>query len=81
MAGWQKTFKPTIKNPQCIIFAGNHGISSKGVSAYPPEVTFQMVENFKKGGAAINQLCNLADIKLKVIPLDLKTLQEIFLKI
>ena len=73
MAGWQSKIKPKIDNAQCLIFAGNHGISRKGVSAYPPEVTFQMVENFKKGGAAINQLCNLADIKLKVIPLDLKT--------
>ena len=71
MAGWQKTFKPTIKNPHCIIFAGNHGISNKGVSAYPSEVTSQMVENFKKGGAAINQLCKLAKIKLMVIPIDL----------
>ena len=71
MAGWQKTFKPTIKNPHCIIFAGNHGISNKGVSAYPSEVTSQMVENFKRGGAAINQLCKLAKIKLTVIPIDL----------
>ena len=71
MAGWQKNIKPTIKNPHCIIFAGNHGISNKGVSAYPSEVTAQMVENFKQGGAAINQLCKLAKIKLSVIPIDL----------
>ena len=71
MAGWQKKLKPTMKNPYCLIFAGNHGISNKGVSAYPSEVTYQMVENFKKGGAAINQLCDLANIKLSVIPIDL----------
>ena len=71
MAGWQKKIKPTIKNPHCLIFAGNHGISNKGVSSYPSEVTFQMVENFKNGGAAINQLCKLANIKLTVIPIDL----------
>ena len=71
MAGWQKKVKPTIKNPYCLIFAGNHGISNKGISAYPSEVTFQMVENFKNGGAAINQLCKLANIKLSVIPIDL----------
>ncbi len=71
MAGWQSKIRPKIDNVQCLIFAGNHGISVKGVSAYPSEVTIQMVENFKKGGAAINQLCNLADIKLSVIPLDL----------
>ncbi len=71
MAGWQKKLQPTMKNPYCLVFAGNHGISNKGVSAYPSEVTYQMVENFKKGGAAINQLCDLANIKLSVIPIDL----------
>ena len=69
MAGWQKKLKPTMKNPYCLVFAGNHGISNRGVSAYPSEVTYQMVENFKKGGAAINQLCDLANIKLSVIPI------------
>ena len=50
---------------------GNHGVAQKGVSAYPSEVTMQMVQNFKNGGAAINQLCCLADLELSVIPLDL----------
>ena len=72
MAGWQKKIKPTINNAHCLIFAGNHGIARKGVSAFPSEVTSQMVENFKKGGAAINQLCDLANISLSVIPIDLE---------
>ena len=72
MAGWQRKIKPTMKNSHCLIFAGNHGIAKKGVSAYPQEVTHQMVENFKKGGAAINQLCNLANIELSVFPIDLQ---------
>jgi len=72
MAGWQKKKKPTMNNFQCIVFAANHGVANKGVSAYPSEVTSQMVQNFKKGGAAINQLCNLANVKLSVIPIDLK---------
>lgn len=73
MAGWQKRINPEIKNAKCLVFAGNHGISDKDVSAYPTEVTSQMVKNFKKGGAAINQLCNLANINLSVIPIDLDT--------
>ena len=71
MAGWQRKIKPTMNNPHCLIFAGNHGVATHGVSAYPSVVTAQMVENFKNGGAAINQLCKLADLKLSIVPLDL----------
>ena len=72
MAGWQKKEKPTINNFQCLVFAGNHGVARRKVSAYPSEVTEQMVKNFINGGAAINQLCNLSDIKLSVIPISLE---------
>ena len=72
MAGWQRKTKPTMENVNCLVFAGNHGVSSKDVSAYPSTVTAQMVENFKNGGAAINQLCALAEITLSVIPIDLE---------
>ncbi len=72
MAGWQKKEKPTIKNFQCLVFAGNHGVAERNVSAYPSQVTEQMVKNFKNGGAAINQLCNLSNIKLSVIPISLE---------
>ena len=72
MAGWQKKEKPAIKNFQCLVFAGNHGVARRNVSAYPSEVTEQMVKNFKNGGAAINQLCNLSNIKLSVIPISLE---------
>ena len=50
----------------------NHGVAKKNVSAYPPEVTEQMVKNFENGGAAINQLCNLSNTSLSVIPIELK---------
>ena len=49
MAGWQKKINPSIENAHCLIFAGNHGVARKGVSAFPSEVTEQMVENFKAG--------------------------------
>ncbi|MFK7867008.1 MAG: nicotinate-nucleotide--dimethylbenzimidazole phosphoribosyltransferase [Alphaproteobacteria bacterium] len=71
LAGWQETVKPVINKPVCVVFAGNHGIAQQGVSAYPAEVTAQMVQNFQAGGAAINQLCALGNIGLEVIPLDL----------
>ena len=71
MAGWQGLEKPAIKNPACLIFAGNHGVTAQGVSAFPSDVTVQMVANFSHGGAAINQLCRAADAELIVTPIDL----------
>jgi nicotinate-nucleotide--dimethylbenzimidazole phosphoribosyltransferase len=73
MAGWQGQEKPEIKAPACLIFAGNHGVAQNGVSAFPPEVTEQMVLNFQHGGAAINQLCQAAGSSLNVFPLSLDT--------
>ena len=72
MAGWQKKIKPTMDNFKCIVFAGNHGVAKKDVSAYPADVTSQMVTNFKNGGAAINQLCNLAKVMLSIVPIELE---------
>jgi nicotinate-nucleotide--dimethylbenzimidazole phosphoribosyltransferase len=71
MAGWQGTHKPTAERPQIAIFAGNHGVTAKGVSAFPAEVTAQMVANFAHGGAAINQLARAFGAKLDVHALDL----------
>ena len=56
MAGWQGREIPQAERIQAVIFAGNHGVAARGVSAYPPEVTRQMVANFENGGAAINAL-------------------------
>lgn len=71
LAGWQGTDRPRITAPQVAIFAGNHGVVAKGVSAFPAEVTVQMVANFAHGGAAINQLARNAGASLTVTPLDL----------
>ncbi|WP_294221160.1 nicotinate-nucleotide--dimethylbenzimidazole phosphoribosyltransferase [uncultured Shimia sp.] len=72
-AGWRGNPRPSIDAPQVIIFAGNHGVTAQGVSAFPAEVTAQMVMNFEHGGAAINQLSKLAGADLDVIALDLDT--------
>lgn len=70
-AGWRGDARPEIKAPQVIVFAGNHGVTAKGVSAFPPEVTVQMVANFEAGGAAINQLAKLAGARMDVHAIDL----------
>ena len=66
LATWQGRNPPSVDRPYTAVFAGNHGIAAKGVSAYPAEVTAQMVQNFIDGGAAVNQLCSLANADLRV---------------
>jgi nicotinate-nucleotide--dimethylbenzimidazole phosphoribosyltransferase len=75
LAGWQGTGTPRISAPQVAIFAGNHGVVAQGVSAFPPEVTAQMVANFTHGGAAINQLARTfgASMTVDAIELDRPT--------
>ena len=70
-AGWQGAQKKDIESILIAIFAGNHGVAEKGVSAFPIEVTGQMVANFEQGGAAINQLAGLLPSTLKIVPIDL----------
>ncbi len=73
LAAWQGSSSPRAERIQIIVFAANHGIAAHGVSAYPSEVTLQMVANFTAGGAAINQLNDWLGSKLTVIPLSLDT--------
>ncbi len=72
LARWQGKAPPTLDNPMVAIFAGNHGVTARGVSAFPPEVTVQMVANFTNGGAAISQICALHGINLRVFELALE---------
>ncbi len=72
LATWQGRHPPRVERPYTAVFAGNHGVAAQGVSAYPAAVTQQMVQNFIAGGAAVNQLCGLADADLRVYELALE---------
>ena len=69
--GWRGGDLAEITAPQIIVFAGNHGVAARGVSAFPAEVTAQMVMNFQHGGAAINQIARANGATLDVVALDL----------
>ena len=69
--GWRGDSRPVIEVPQVIIFAGNQGVTAQGVSAFPADVTAQMVANFEVGGAAVNQLAKLAGARMDVHALEL----------
>ncbi len=69
LARWQGRARPRLDRVAVLVFAGSHGVTRQGVSAFPPEVTAQMVANFAAGGAAINQLAREAGAALTVVPL------------
>jgi nicotinate-nucleotide--dimethylbenzimidazole phosphoribosyltransferase len=71
LARWQGRAMPRLDRVEVLVFAGNHGVTARGVSPFPLEVTAQMAANFAAGGAAINQLARIADARLRVVPLSL----------
>jgi nicotinate-nucleotide--dimethylbenzimidazole phosphoribosyltransferase len=73
LALWQGRHPPRLERVDILVFAGNHGVTAQGVSAYPAAVTAQMVANFNAGGAAINQLARTAGASLRVVALALDT--------
>lgn len=58
---------PVLRKPQLLVFAADHGLAARGVSAYPSDVTWQMVENFLAGGAAVSVLARQHGIALTVV--------------
>jgi nicotinate-nucleotide--dimethylbenzimidazole phosphoribosyltransferase len=71
LARWQRRDLPRLDRVTIAVFAGNHGVAARGVSAYPQAVTAQMVANFAGGGAAINQIAGLAGAELRVVGIEL----------
>lgn len=66
-AAIQRRRDPAVARASIVVFAADHGVSREAVSAFPREVTPQMVLNFAAGGAAINVLCRLHNIELTVV--------------
>ncbi len=72
LAAWQGRYPPRLQRPRVAVFAANHGIAARGVSAYPAGATRQMVQTIVAGGAAVNQLCRVADAELRVYEMALE---------
>lgn len=71
LAGWGQSSQICTDRMKLIVFAGNHGVTARGVSPFPAEVTAQMVANFANGGAAINAISAACGAELEVVPLSL----------
>lgn len=63
----QQTTNPVLRDPAIIVFAADHGVVAEGISAFPQDVTWQMVENFLSGGAAINVFARQNNIELQIV--------------
>ncbi len=61
------TERPALQSPQMVVLAADHGLAARGVSAYPSDVTWQMVENFLAGGAAVSVLARQHGLALTVV--------------
>ncbi|RTH13899.1 nicotinate-nucleotide--dimethylbenzimidazole phosphoribosyltransferase, partial [Thermus scotoductus] len=72
LAAIQGRLKPELGLGAVVVAAADHGVVAEGVSAYPQEVTYQMVLNFLRGGAAINQLAQVADCRVYVLDVGVK---------
>lgn len=73
LAAIKETLKPSVKSKAVVTMAGDHGVVSEGVSAFPPEVTPQMVANFVAGGASINVLAGVAGARVVVVDMGVAT--------
>ena len=72
----QNTTKPVLGKKVNYIFAGDHGVTLEGVSAYPSAVTEQMIYNFLSGGAAANVLCRHSGVDVKVVDVGVENHME-----
>jgi len=73
LAGMKADPFPSVERKAVIVMAGDHGVAREGVSAYPSDVTAQMVLNFLRGGAAINVLARQAGARVTVVDIGVRT--------
>src|SRR5215216_1477731 len=73
LAGMTANPLPSVERKVVIVMAADHGVALEGVSAYPAEVTAQMVLNFLRGGAAINTLARQAGARVTVVDIGVAT--------
>lgn len=67
LAGWQRTERPAVERPVALIFAGDHGVVADGVSAYPGEVTVEMMKAFAQGRASVSAMASVAGATVEAI--------------
>lgn len=72
LAGMTRSMRPPVARKTVVVMAGDHGVTASGVSAYPPEVTPQMVHNFVNGGAGISALARLAGARVVVVDMGVR---------
>ncbi|MFO7952518.1 MAG: nicotinate-nucleotide--dimethylbenzimidazole phosphoribosyltransferase [Bacillota bacterium] len=72
LAGIYGDFFPCGSAKRVVVMAADHGVTEEGISAFPSEVTVQMVANFTRGGAAINVLCRHGDVEVEVVDIGVK---------
>ncbi|HKW20096.1 MAG TPA: nicotinate-nucleotide--dimethylbenzimidazole phosphoribosyltransferase, partial [Ktedonobacterales bacterium] len=76
IAGITGQVQPILANKAIVVMAGDHGVTAEGVSAYPAEVTPQMVLNFLRGGAAINALAGVVGARVVVVDIGVASALE-----
>ncbi len=67
LAGWQRTATPDVTHPIALIFAADHGVAQEGVSAYPAEVTAEMLRAFERNRATVSALAEVAGVAVTAI--------------
>lgn len=69
LAGWQRTATPSVDNPACLVFAGDHGVAAEGVSAYPADVTGAMLAALAQEKASVSAMAAVAGASITAVDL------------